>query len=32
MVEGFINTPDPMILPIIIETAGQKPMIFVSWG
>ena len=28
MVAGFINTPDPIILPMIIETAGHRPMVF----
>src|SRR5688572_7077974 len=25
ILEGFIKTPEPMILPIIIEVAAQKP-------
>ena len=24
---GFINTPEPMMLPIIIEVADQKPIL-----
>jgi hypothetical protein len=26
MLAGFINTPDPMILPMIMEVADQKPI------
>jgi hypothetical protein len=26
MLAGFINTPEPMILPIIMEVADQKPI------
>jgi hypothetical protein len=25
---GFINTPEPIMLPIIIEVADQKPIFF----
>ncbi len=25
---GFINTPEPMILPMIMEVADQKPIFF----
>lgn len=27
MEAGFINTPDPIMLPTIIEVAAQKPMV-----
>ena len=27
---GFINTPEPMILPIIMDVADQKPIFFAS--
>jgi hypothetical protein len=26
MLAGFINTPEPIILPIIMEVADQKPI------
>jgi hypothetical protein len=26
MLDGFMNTPEPMILPIIMEVADQKPI------
>jgi hypothetical protein len=26
MVEGFMNIPAPIILPMITEVAGQKPI------
>ena len=30
MVAGFINMPEPMILPTTIEVADQKPICFCS--
>jgi hypothetical protein len=27
---GFINTPEPMILPMIMELADQKPIFLAS--
>ena len=28
MLDGFINIPEPIILPIIIDVADQKPILF----
>ena len=28
MLDGFINIPEPIILPIIMEVADQKPILF----
>jgi len=30
MLAGFINTPDPIILPAMIEVADQKPILLAS--
>jgi len=30
MLAGFINTPEPMMLPIMIEVADQKPIFLAS--
>jgi hypothetical protein len=29
MKEGFINTPDPIILPVITDTEDQNPILLV---